>query len=169
MQWQPYPGPPPAPPPPPAKRRRWPWIVFGFVAATLWGTCGVVMLGDLVEAGQQRAKRDDAAWARAQAMAPGCTTSLSSADCDPVRAYLTAWPSGEHVTQAEELVRRGEKHLREVEERSRDAAQPREYAPPAPPVRVDPRIKCCDGTYSGCTIDRPNLKGCCSHHKGICG
>ncbi len=36
--------------------------------------------------------------------------------------------------------------------------------------KVDKRIRCCDGTYSpSCTTDRADLRGCCSHHKGVCG
>jgi hypothetical protein len=51
---------------------------------------------------------------------------------------------------------------------------PRSGPPPkataiAPP-KVDKRIRCCDGTYSpSCTTDRADLRGCCSHHKGVCG
>jgi hypothetical protein len=31
------------------------------------------------------------------------------------------------------------------------------------------RVRCCDGTLSpSCTYSRSSLRGCCSHHGGVC-
>ncbi|UQA62658.1 hypothetical protein [Polyangium aurulentum] len=41
--------------------------------------------------------------------------------------------------------------------------------PPSPPPDPDRPLLCCDGTLSpSCTCNGPR-KGCCSHHKGVCG
>ncbi|MDC3989151.1 hypothetical protein [Polyangium jinanense] len=40
---------------------------------------------------------------------------------------------------------------------------------PAPTPAPDRPLLCCDGTLSPtCTCDGPR-RGCCSHHKGVCG
>ena len=44
-----------------------------------------------------------------------------------------------------------------------------ETPPPAPPPEEDRALLCCDGTASPtCTCNGPR-RGCCSHHKGVCG
>jgi hypothetical protein len=65
-----------------------------------------------------------------------------------------------------------EQRLAQAEERKRARAAQSE-APPRPRARPTPRednrVQCCDGSKSPtCTYDRGSLRGCCSHHGGVC-
>lgn len=56
-------------------------------------------------------------------------------------------------------------------ERARKAAEskPAGGAPAGGSGGSGDRVKCCDGTLSPtCTYSRPSLRGCCSHHGGVC-
>ncbi|RYZ16770.1 MAG: hypothetical protein EOO70_03675 [Myxococcaceae bacterium] len=51
----------------------------------------------------------------------------------------------------------------------RPASPPPARPSPPPATGGGNRVTCCDGTLSpSCTYDRPSLRGCCSHHGGVC-
>ncbi|HLM72620.1 MAG TPA: hypothetical protein VK459_08010 [Polyangiaceae bacterium] len=42
-------------------------------------------------------------------------------------------------------------------------------AEPPPPPDPDRPLLCCDGTLSPTCVCNGPRRGCCSHHKGVCG
>lgn len=113
-------------------------------------------------------------WRHLRPAINACKNPRTSADCDSIKGYLTLWPRGAHAPEARSLLERSQPRLAQLaheQERRFDSQRPPPAAPasPAPARGGGGRVQCCDGTSSPtCTYDRPSLRGCCSHHGGVC-
>jgi hypothetical protein len=71
--------------------------------------------------------------------------------------------------RAERERRRSQESERRRERAAARAARPKPRPPAPRATSHDNRVQCCDGSKSPtCTYDRGSLRGCCSHHGGVC-
>lgn len=176
-QQQPYgqqgfgapPGPPPGWQPSTPKPKGMSGTALAILLGSiLWGSCGLFVTAKVVTVRQERAEREDADWKSASASLAACRAPVTSKDCEAIFDFLAKWPNGQHATIARTALDGSRARLDELERE--ELQRSTQWPPPnsGKPKKIDPRVKCNDGTYSpSCTINSPSSRGCCSGHGGI--
>jgi len=100
-------------------------------------------------------------------------TALEKADADVLRLEQIAPEespprSRKSLQRLLERAQAAEKQRKEAEARAARRAAQRAAKEQARIRRNADRVRCCDGSGSGCRYSQGSLRGCCSHHGGIC-